>query len=40
MEKNPVKKANNFSKFVFAKIFPTVLRMKIAKKIHNMIFTT
>jgi hypothetical protein len=40
MEKNPVKNANCFSKLVFAKMFPTVFRTKIAKKTHSIVFTT
>jgi hypothetical protein len=36
----PVNIAKNFSKKVFAKMFPIVFRIKMAKKIHNIIFTT
>ena len=40
MEKKPVRKANCFSKRVFAKIFPIVFNIKIAKKTHKITCTT
>jgi len=35
--KIPVIIAKNFSKIVFAKMFPNVFRIKIMKKIHKII---
>ena len=37
---SPVNIANNFSKVVFAKMFPIVFRTKIAKKVHKITFIT
>lgn len=38
MADSPVSNAKNFSKFVFAKIFPMVLSTKSTKKIHKITF--
>lgn len=39
MADSPVNRANNFSKFVLAKRFPTVFSINSAKKIHRIKFT-
>ena len=39
MADRPVNRANIFSKFVFAKMFPTVFSINSAKKIHKNLLT-